>query len=284
MKIALTVDVEDWYQTHDFSFPPETWSSYEDRVEYSTKKLLDILEEANIRGTFFVLGCVAHKHPLLIREIRDRGHEIGSHGGWHRMVSSLSPEEFREDLVWSKKLLEGITGREIRIFRAPSWSISRETLWALEILEEEGFICDSSIQPFKTPLSGIKGAPVQPYHPVVNGRSLKLIEFPPTVLQLGWLRIPFSGGFYLRLFPRFLVKAAFKQVSRKSPGILYLHPWEFDPEQPRLKVSPLVSFVHYYNLENNHSKVKKLLRDFSFVPLGEILTEGSLKNLRTKAI
>ena len=162
----------------------------------------------------------------------------------------------------------------MNLFRAPSWSISVDTLWALEVLEEEGYIGDSSVQPFATPLSGIKGAPVGPYHPIVEGRQLKLIEFPPTVLELGKLRVPFSGGFYLRAVPGFIFNQALRQVNKKRAGMVYVHPWELDINQPRMKVSPLIWLSHYLNLNSTEKKLGKLLDRFAFVPLGDLIKDG----------
>lgn len=269
------MDLEDWYHTHDFNFAIKSWHRFEQRVDYGTKRILAILAELDIKATFFVLGYVAYKNPGLVKEIADLGHEIASHGGWHRMVSALNMEEFRLDVRYSKQFLEDLTGQEVNKFRAPSWSIAKDTLWALQVLEEEGYICDSSIQPFKTPLSGFKGAPVEPYHPIIDGQRLKLVEVPPTVLSWGYLRIPFAGGFYLRALPAWFSRTAFKAVAKRRPAMLYLHPWELDPGQPRLKVSPLVRFIHYFNLQSNPKKVKLVLHDFNFITLGEFIKNQS---------
>jgi len=268
MQNALTVDVEDWFQTHDFNFDRRSWGNFEDRVDRSTKLILEALAEHGIRGTFFILGCVADKFPGLVREIADQGHEVASHGGWHTKITEMNKEQFRLDARQTKKQLEEITGREVKIFRAPSWSISEETLWAMEILQEEGYSCDSSIQPFKTPLSGIQGAPPHPYHPIVNGTALRILEYPPTTLQFGKIRFPFAGGLYFRLLPYLVTKYA---LNKKVNAMVYFHPWEFDAKQPRLKVSPLVKVTHYANLEKNLHKVNNLLQDFSFVPLSELI-------------
>jgi len=278
-KNALTIDVEDWYMTHDFNFDQHLWDSFEDRVEGNTRTLLGMLAQLELKATFFVLGCVALKHPALIREIASAGHEIASHGTWHRKVSLQSRREFRADVRESKIVLEDLVGREVNIYRAPSWSISEDSLWSLEILEEEGFICDSSVQPFKTPLSGISNAPVFPYHPVVNGRRLNLIEFPPTVLEFGGMRLPFAGGFYFRVMPRSLFRWALRRVNAKRVGMFYLHPWEIDEEQPNLQVSPLIKMIHYWQIGATYAKAEQMLKAFNFVPLGEMLTEDSFPAL-----
>lgn len=274
MKNALTIDVEDWYQTQDFNFPLKSWSGIEDRVVGSTETILEILSCYDVKATFFVLGCVAQKYPGLVRKIDALGHEIGSHGAWHQMVSKQSREEFRKDLRTSKDILENITGKAVRLFRAPSWSITRDTLWALQILDEEGFTGDSSIQPFETPLSGIKGAPQVPFHPVIDNHKLKLVEYPPPVLPLGRCILPFAGGFYLRIWPYAFVARALRSVNKARPGMVYVHPWEIDEQQPRVKASPLIRFIHYYNLKTTEQKLKRLLTDFNFVSLGELISEG----------
>lgn len=243
-------------------------------MEYGTNIILELLAEHHLRATFFVLGCVATMHPGLVRKIVQAGHEVASHGSWHRMVTQQTRKEFQTDVRESKILLEDISGKEVNLFRAPSWSISAETLWALEVLEEEGYIGDSSVQPFATPLSGIKGAPVVPYHPVIGGRPLRLVEFPPTVLELGNVRVPFSGGFYLRAMPRVFFNLAMRLVNRKQAGMVYVHPWELDSKQPRLKVSPLIQLSHYLNINSTEKKIERLLRQFDFVTLGDLIKDG----------
>lgn len=268
------MDVEDWYQTSDFNFDLKSWDNFEDRVEYSTETILDLLADHNIRATFFVLGCVAAKHPGLVHKIVQAGHELASHGSWHRMVTQQTREEFRADVRAAKLMLEDTSGREVNLFRAPSWSISADTLWALEVLEEEGYIGDSSVQPFATPLSGIKGAPVVPYHPVIGGRQLRLVEFPPTVLELGRLRVPFSGGFYFRAMPSFLFNLAMRRVNQNQEGMVYIHPWELDIKQPRNRVSPLIWLSHYLNIARTKGKIEKLFNRFDFVTLGDLIKDG----------
>lgn len=272
---AMTVDVEDWYQTHDLDIDSCRWDSFEDRVENGTDMLIDLFSRYNVRATFFVLGCVALKHPRLVRRISDQGHEIGSHGYGHCMVIKQTRDIFRDELIKSKKLLEDITGKEVKSYRAPSWSITRSTLWALEILEEEGFACDSSIQPFKTPLSGIHGAPIVPFYPVIRGRRLSILEFPPTVLPLWkFFRLPFAGGLYLRVMPGPFIAKALTIVNRERPAMVYIHPWELDTGQPRLKVSLLRKAAHYINLNTAYSKIEGMLKGFNFQPLGNFVNKG----------
>lgn len=273
MQNALTVDVEDWYMTNGLDIPPSEWHRYEDRVVASTTLLLDLLDAHGVKGTFFVLGCVAQKHPELVKDIAARGHEIGSHGGWHRLVTSQTLEEFREDVRFSKRLLEEIIGREVRLYRAPSWSIAPSRYEALKVLEEEGFRCDSSLQPFRTPLSGVAGSPHAPFRPVWNGERLGLTEFPPTVTKIGGLTVPFSGGFYLRAMPYGFIRWALKRVNRTRSGMIYLHPWEFDPLQPRVKTRPFIRIIQYYGLAGTQKKLERLLREFRFQPLGQVIRD-----------
>ncbi len=271
VKNAFTVDVEDWYQTMDFDIDSSQWDKYEDRVQQNTEIILDIMDKSNTKGTFFILGCVAEKHPDLVKDIIARGHEIGSHGMWHRMVTRQTPDEFRQDIRTSKKILEDISGTKVDLYRASSWSINKNTIWAFEILVEEGFKCDSSVQPFETPLSGMKNANCEPFYPIINNKRLDIIEFPSTVLKIGAFRLPFSGGFYLRILPYMLLSNALKLVNKSRSGMVYAHPWEIDDTQPRLAAPFHIRLLHYANLRHTSNKLEKLLKQFDFVPLGELL-------------
>lgn len=273
------MDVEDWYQGHDLNIDPVYWNRMESRVEYSTNAILEIASRYNARGTFFVLGYTAQKHPALIKRIINAGHEIGSHGYWHKMVKMQKKEVFRSDLLNSKYILEDIIGKEVKLYRAPSWSISRNSLWALQVLEEEGFICDSSIHPCKTPLYGIHCAPIVPYHPVIEGKRLNLLEFPPTMITWGRFRLPFAGGFYLRILPKWLLTCLLVRVNEKRQGMVYIHPWELDIEQPKLKVSMTLRLVHYLNIGTTKEKLEALFRNFCFVPLGEVIVNEDYPSL-----
>lgn len=275
MKNVLTVDVEDWYQTHDFSFPYDKWYKYEDRIEIGLHKILSLLDYYSVKATFFVLGCIAEKKPALIKKISGAGHEIGSHGMKHEMVTRQTREEFRESLIISKTILEDIIGKEVNMFRAPSWSINKETLWALEILDEEGFMCDSSIQPFRTPLSGFAGAPIESFRPIINNRKLNIVEFPSTTLQYGKVFLPFAGGLYLRILPEYIILWAAKELNKKNrTGMFYVHPWELDVKQPKIKSSILVRFAHYYNLQTTEKKIEKILANFHFVSMQEYVKDN----------
>lgn len=275
MLNALTVDVEDWYMTNGLDIDPSEWHKYEDRVVRNTTTLLDLFDQYAVKGTFFILGCVAEKHPALIEEIAERGHEIGSHGYWHRLVTSQTLDQFRQDIRSSKDILERLTGRKVELYRAPSWSISPDRYGALKILSEEGFVCDSSMQPFQTPLSGIAGAPKTPFRPALDGEPLGISEFPPTVTELAGMSVPFSGGFYLRAVPYPLVKWALNRVNKTRPGMIYIHPWEIDTAQPRAKTSVFIRTIQYYGLNGTKEKLERLFREFSFRPLGEIINGQS---------
>jgi len=267
----MSVDVEDWYHTNGLDYPVETWSRCEDRVQASTRKVLEMLAQYRVRAVFFVLGCVAEKHPDLVREIGRQGHEIGSHGYWHRMVSRMTPGEFRTDLRESLAVLQAITGEPVRYFRAPSWSITPDRSETLALLEEEGIVCDSSLQPFRTPLSGSGGVPLHPFRPVIGGRPLRLVEIPPSVMGGGPLRIPFSGGFYLRFWPAWFSAFALRRVNRTRPGMVYAHPWELDGGIPRVEAPALVKLAQYYKLDTMERKLGRLLASFKFVTLSDYL-------------
>lgn len=277
MKNALTIDVEDWYQTQDFHFDIEKWSSFEDRVVGNTEKILELLSKHNIKATFFVLGYIAKKHPQLIKKIHSAGNEIGSHGMWHKMINQMSKQEFTEDIRASKQLLEDITGDKVNYFRASSWSMTRKTLWAFEALCNEGYTLDSSMQPFATPLSGDFGVPYMPFYPVINGKKQDILEFPVTVMPLHKFCFPFSGGLYLRVLPFSIIKYCLKKINEKESAMIYTHPWEIDEMQPRLKALPHIKLAHYYNLKSTEKKLKMLFEGFEFTTLSEIVKENSYK-------
>lgn len=272
MLNALTVDVEDWYHTSGLDIPKSNWDSLPSTVYSNTIKLLNIFDEYGVKATFFVLGDVAKKYPQLVKDIVARGHELGSHGMNHQLVYKQSIEEFKEDVLESLEVLEQISGNKIRSYRAPSWSISREKLEVLEFLQESGIKIDSSLQPFKTPLSGISGIPTQPFRPKLDKKTLDIVEFPPSVFQVSrTLSIPFAGGFYLRFFPYLIIKSLLKLINRKRPGLVYLHPWELDASIPKWKTTWLISIIQYYKLSSTERKLKKLLEQFNFAPIGEVI-------------
>jgi polysaccharide deacetylase family protein (PEP-CTERM system associated) len=247
-----------------------TRDSYEDRVVQSTEKILNMLDETNTTATFFVVGYVAEHHPELIEDIKDRGHEIGTHGYSHTPIKKQTPSEFEDDLLKSVRILEGITKDKIRGHRACEFSIGEETSWAIDILKKNGLKYDSSIFPVKTHLYGVPDASLYPFH--ISSSNIKIdnnpeedfLEFPLSVYRIPIVHknIPIAGGFYLRFFPYCFIKHAMKKINKiGQPAIFYIHPWEFDPKQPRVKE---LKWYHYYLLSSTERKFKKLLKDFKF--------------------
>lgn len=268
MKNYLTIDVEDYFQVSAFEdiVGKERWSDLESRVTANTFRLLDMLAEADILATFFIVGWVAEKFPEIVSRIQNQGHEVGCHSYWHRKVYDLSPEEFREDTRRAKAILEDITSQPVRGYRAPSYSITRKSLWALDILRELDFAYDSSIFPVVHDNYGIPDAPRFRYAiPNTN-----LTEYPISTAKILGMNIPVSGGGYFRLFPYWFTRALLKKINlrEKQPFMFYLHPWEIDPDQPRMKDARILSKLrHYNNLQKTASRLKRLLEDFRFGPI-----------------
>ena len=282
---ALTIDVEDYYMVSAFAdrICVEDWCRYESRVEKNTHKILDLLAERDVKGTFFVLGWIADRFPNLVMEIHSQGHEIASHGYNHRLVYNLSPEEFRTDLRQSRDILEDLTGVPVLGYRAASYSIVRRSIWALDILIEEGFIYDSSIFPIYHDRYGMPGAKRHPH--VVTRPGGSIIEFPPATLRVGKTVFPIAGGGYLRLLPMAITRHAIRRLNEQENqiSVVYLHPWEIDPDQPRIKGSLLSRFRHYVNLDSTLVKLGVLLTDFKFESLRTLVNdpEPSLTHLKT---
>ena len=264
---ALTVDVEDYFHVAALasSIPRESWTSRESRVVGNTHRLLSLFEQFNVRGTFFVLGWVAEQHPELIRDIAADGHEIACHGFSHRLVYEQSPEEFYEETLRSKDLLEDITGSRVLGYRAASYSVVRDSLWALNILVELGFTYDSSIFPVHHDRYGIPDAERTP-HRLSTPDGKLIVEWPLATASLLGLRLPVAGGGYFRLLPYWLSRWGLASINRREgrPFIFYLHPWEIDPEQPRVAASWLSRFRHYTNLGKCEERLRRLLGEFQF--------------------
>ena len=276
MRNALSFDVEEYFHVEAYKTVVQTreWPTLESRVVRSTERLLDVLDRHRVSATFFVLGWVADRHPRLVREIRARGHEVGCHSYAHRVIFSMTRPEFRNDVRQAKEAIENAIGGAIIGYRAPTYSVVRQTMWALDILAEEGFRYDSSIFPIHHDRYGIPDAPRGPYRTTLsNGRDL--VEFPISTLRVGSQNLPFSGGGYFRLLPYAVVRTALRRLNRRDqlPGIVYLHPWEVDVEQPRFPVRRLTRFRHYVNLDKTLPKLESLLRDFAFMPVSDLLTE-----------
>ncbi len=258
---AMTVDVEDYFHVSAFAaaLDRKNWPTFESRVERNTHRLLDLFDEHRTRMTFFVLGWVAERYPELIRELHRRGHEVACHGLTHELVYRQTPAVFREETHRSKSLLEDLTGTQVRGYRAASYSITNASLWALDILEELGFVYDSSIFPINHDLYGIPGAPRQP-HKVGSGR---LLEVPLTTVSVAGQRLPCAGGGYFRLLPYNWFRWSLRRVNNEGmAAVFYLHPWEIDPGQPRIKASLKSRFRHYTNLERTEGRLRTLLREF----------------------
>lgn len=269
---SLTVDLEDWYQgLTSTARQVDRWGEYEDRVVAATERLLKIFDQAGAKATFFVLGYVAKQFPELIHSVVDAGHEIGLHGYHHNRVDRLSPGEFRADLVRGKGAVKHAVGTSPVGFRAPMFSINKKSLWALEILYEEGFLYDSSVFPTRNMLYGYPDAPRKPYQPL-NGKGF--IEVPISTVKLCGLKLPVSGGFYLRLLPYSFIKRGIKRVNQEGlPAIVYLHPWDMDPDQPIIKPTIRERFTHYHNLHTTEGKLKRLLEDFKFSPMIDLVED-----------
>lgn len=271
---AFSVDVEDYFQVSAFEdqIDRSDWDSYPLRVENNTRRIVEILEEHQVRATFFVLGWVAEKMPRLIQEIHELGHEIASHSHWHRLIYRMTPERFREDLVRSQDVLQSLIGDKITSFRAPSFSITEKSKWALEILAEEGFTTDSSIFPIYHDRYGIPNAPTGIHQ--IQTKSGPLWEFPPSVVRIARINVPVSGGGYFRLYPNHWSLHWLESInSRESkPFVFYIHPWEIDPGQPRLNAGSRVSRLrHYVNLSSTENKLHQLLQRFQFGTVSETI-------------
>src|SRR5713101_2443564 len=252
MKNALTIDLEDYYHVSAFQehLGAAEWGSRESRVERNTANILELLSAARCQATFFVLGWVTDRFPQLVREIADLGHEIACHSYRHRLVYEMTPEEFREDTRRAKKLLEDAGGVPVRGYRAPSFSITRNSLWAFEVLAELGFTYDSSIFPVRHLNYEMQHAPVDPFIIATPAGSIQ--EFPMTTLQIAGARAPLAGGAYLRVLPYWYTQWGIRYLndSEGRPACVYLHPWELDPEQPRMKGTLSARIRQYFGLRS----------------------------------
>tara|TARA_R110002072_G_scaffold302710_2_gene487796 strand:- start:414240 stop:415190 length:951 start_codon:yes stop_codon:yes gene_type:complete len=263
---AMTVDVEDYFHVSGFAdqVSRSDWDDMPSRVVVNTQRLLTLMEKHQTRGTFFVLGWVAEKFPQLVRDIHRAGHEVGCHSYWHQLVYDLSPGEFRADLVRARDVLQDLTGVPVTLYRAPSFSITGRSLWALDVLADEGFTCDSSIYPVYHDRYGIPEADLTPHR--IFTPSGALDEYPGGVATFGKLRLAVSGGGYFRLYPRRFSEFCLRRINIRSasPFMFYIHPWEVDPDQPRLSGSMMSRFRHYQNLRTTEHKLNWLLPRFRF--------------------
>jgi polysaccharide deacetylase family protein (PEP-CTERM system associated) len=276
------VDVEEYFHVSAFEriLSSAEWWRYPSRVEMQVVALLELLARAGSTATFFCLGWVARRHPRLVRSLVEAGHEVASHGWWHRRVTTISPGQFAYEVRASKALLEDVTGREVLGYRAPSFSIVPGREWALDILLDQGYRYDSSLFPIRRRGYGYPGTPSGPHERALAGGTL--VELPPATLGVLGMRIPAGGGGYLRQFPLAVIRAALRQHARRGiPAMLYIHPWEIDPAQPRLPVGPLTRLRHYRGLDQTTGRLAALMLEFRFTSAAEYLSAAPLA-LRTQ--
>lgn len=268
----MTVDVEDYFHVTALSgaIDRDDWSRCESRVEANTNRILALLDDKSVKGTFFVLGWEAERRPGLVRCIAEAGHEIACHGYSHELVYRQSPETFREETRRAKALLEDCAQTDVLGYRAASYSITPKSRWALDILCEEGFHYDSSIFPIRHDIYGMELDELGP-HRLTTDNGNSIVEFPISVVNLMGANMPASGGGYFRLYPYALSKYALTRVNRERPFVFYLHPWEVDPDQPRFDVSWKSRFRHYNNLGKCHGRLSRLLDDFSFTTIRDVI-------------
>ncbi len=285
MTNYLTIDVEDYFHVSAFEkiSPPETWGGRECRVERNTDLILNILNEYNVKATFFILGWVAERYPQLTRKIAEQGHEIASHGYLHQRLALQDRETYRADIRRGKGLLEDQIGIAVLGYRAPSYSITRETSWAFEELLEAGFQYDSSIFPMKHDFYGIPDWPRFAGYAVETNKGWSSMdvaaeehksirELPITTLRLGKKNLPIAGGGYFRLLPYAVTRWGLNRINQQEqqPFVFYLHPWEFDPQQPRMSgASAKSQFRHYLNLKQTEKRFRRLLNNFEFMPIAD---------------
>jgi polysaccharide deacetylase family protein (PEP-CTERM system associated) len=270
---AMTIDVEDYFHVSAFDrvLTRDDWPAQKSRVEANTHRLLSLLADHQVRATCFVLGWVAERCPALVRAIAAAGHEVASHGYWHRLVYSQTPEEFRADLQRARAVIEAASGTRLRGYRAPSFSITAQSLWALDVLAEEGYDYDASIFPIRHDRYGMPAAPRHIFR--VRCATGDLVEVPGSTVQVAGIKMPVAGGGYFRLLPYAWTRWGIDRLNRveHQPAVFYLHPWEIDPGQPRLPADALGRFRHYRNLHRTEGRLRRLLRDFRFAPLCEVL-------------
>ena len=260
--VVFTFDIEEHHRIEaaaGYDCPPDLKRTYADRMEVCTRWIAEALAEANAKATFFLVGQIAESHPKLVRDLADAGHEIASHSWDHRRVHHHTPETFREDLRLSKTALEQAGGREVVGYRAPTFSVTRETAWAVDVLAEAGFRYDSSIFPVKHDRYGVPDAPRHPF--LVKGPTRSLLEIPPVTWRTFGQNIPAAGGGYFRLFPPAIMRAAIRQTLRAPTGlpVLYFHPWEFDADQERLPLSGPSRFRTYTGIQTSQRRFQELL-------------------------
>jgi len=268
--LAMSVDVEDYFHASAFrhSVSISVWDSIPTRVEGNTLRVLDLFAEFDCKATFFVLGWVAERHPSLVRQIERAGHELGCHSYSHRLVYELSPAQFRADTQRALCAIENAAGVRVRAYRSPSFSISPRSAWAFAELVDLGFEMDSSVFPIRHDLYGFAAAPRFPFRIPIGGKSL--IEFPVPTVRIGWVNFPITGGGYLRQLPLgFQTRLLKRHLQKSRPSVIYFHPWELDPAQPRVAAPLLSRFRHYTGLKRTEARLRKMLSEFRFATLSQ---------------
>ncbi|MBY0276185.1 DUF3473 domain-containing protein [Candidatus Binatia bacterium] len=276
MLNAFSVDVEDWFQVSDFEAQVrfEEWDRYESRVVANTRRVLSLLDEFGVKGTFFILTWNAERHPELVEDIASRGHEVATHGYAHRLVYEQGRDLYRQDLERSQEILERLTGKRARGYRAPSFSVTAKSMWALDVMLECGIEYDSSIFPVQDSLYGVPGALRFPF--VIHSLGARqLVEFPMTTTRVGKRNLPLGGGAYLRVLPYPYMRWGMRRVNKEGQSaIVYLHPWEIDPDHPRLRSRGKRGVSsHYINLRAMEDKLRRLLSDFRFATVSDVLAQ-----------
>jgi polysaccharide deacetylase family protein (PEP-CTERM system associated) len=279
IRNALTVDVEEWFHANALAeaAPRDRWTTLESRVVMTTRSLLEQFERRKVRGTFFVLGWVAEREPALVREIAAAGHEIACHGYSHKLVFRQTPQEFREETLRAKSTLEQIVGRSVEGYRASTYSITPQSTWALDILADLQFRYDSSIFPIRHDVYGFPGASRIPGL-LQTPSGAQLVEFPMTTASVAGINLPICGGGYFRLLPYSLTVHGLRKVNEveRRPFVFYLHPWEVDPGQPRMKVRWTSRLRHYTNLGRTARRLDGLLGQFRFDSMHTVLDDMGL--------
>ncbi len=280
MLNVFTVDVEDYYQVSAFERHVDRarWDDFPSRVVDNTHRLLRLLDRHQVQGTFFVLGWVARRHPELVRSIGAAGHELASHGFWHRLVYNQTPDEFRRDLRDSREAIAAAAGAVVTMYRAPSFSITARSLWALDVLIEEGFTVDASVFPIRHDRYGLPHA-ARSLHRLPTPMGESIWEFPASTARLIGMNLPVAGGGYFRLYPWNITRRLLGRINttEQQPFMFYTHPWELDPDQPRIAGPGLRSrFRHYVNLASTAGKLERLLERFQFTTLGNAVRQMAL--------
>jgi polysaccharide deacetylase family protein (PEP-CTERM system associated) len=283
---ALSVDVEDYCHVEAFAqhVSRSQWPSFPSRVRQNTDRVLRLLERNRCRATFFILGWVAEREPEIVREVVTSGHEVACHSHLHRRVNKLTPQEFREDVKRARGAIEDAAGVAVVGFRAPTFSITRQSLWALEILAELGFRYDSSIFPVRHDLYGIPNAP-RGIHQRQLPSGQSIWEFPPSTVRFAGQNLPAAGGGYLRLLPLAYTRWAIRRIHRRErrPVVIYFHPWELDPGQPRLQAGWKSRLRHYTGLHKTESRLNEILAGGQFRPMLEVLEQAGHLASRAQA-